>query len=94
VRAAELNGAPCVTVEQCETVGTKGDILLCDFSQYITANKGDIQEATSIHVKFEYNQTAFRFVYYFDGQPRWSSALTPYKGSNTTSPFVALADRD
>lgn len=93
VRAAELNGTQCVTVEQCSALGTVGDIMLCDFSQYITANKGDISEATSIHAKFEYNQTAFKFIYYFDGQPRWSSAITPYKGSATVSPFVSLGTR-
>lgn len=93
VRGAELNGAQCATIEQCAALGTVGDIMLCDFSQYITANKGDINEATSIHVKFEYNQTAFRFIYYFDGQPRWSAPITPYKGSDTVSPFVALATR-
>ena len=93
VRAADLNGIPCITIEQASTLGAEGDIMLVDFSQYITANKGQINEASSIHVKFEYNQTAFRFNYDFDGQPRWASALTPAKGSNTTSPAVTLAVR-
>lgn len=93
VRKADLNGVPCVTIEQASTVGTEGDIILADFSQYVVADTGQITEASSIHVKFEYNQTAFRFGYNFDGQPRWSSALTPAKGSNTTSPFVTLAVR-
>lgn len=93
VRKADLNGIPCVTIEQASTLGTEGDIILADFSQYVVADTGQINEASSIHVKFEYNQTAFRFGYNFDGQPRWSSALTPAKGSNTTSPVVTLAVR-
>lgn len=93
VRKADLNGVPCVTIEQASTLGTEGDIILADFSQYVVADSGQISEASSIHVKFEYNQTAFRFGYNFDGQPRWSSALTPAKGSNTTSPVVTLAVR-
>jgi len=88
-----IKGAPVIQIEQCETLGTVGDIILADFSQYITANKGDIMEAMSIHVEFLYDQETYRFIYYFDGQPRWKSALNPYKGSNSVSPFVALATR-
>lgn len=88
-----IKGAPVVEIEQCPTLGSVGDIILGDFSQYITANKGDINEAMSIEVMFIYDQQTFRFIYYFDGQPRWSSAVTPYKGSDTVSPFVTLAIR-
>lgn len=88
-----IKGAPVVEIEQCATLGTVGDIVLADFSQYITANKGDINEAMSIEVMFLYDQQTFRFIYYFDGQPRWASAITPYKGSQTVSPFVTLATR-
>lgn len=89
-----IKGAPVVEIEQCETLGTVGDIILADWSQYVSADKGDILEAMSIHVDFIYDQELYRFIYYFDGQPRWSSALTPYKGNgNTVSPFVALASR-
>jgi len=88
-----IKGAPVIEIEQCETVGTVGDIILADWSQYICADAGDIQEAMSIHVDFVYGQQLFRFTYYFDGQPRHTSAITPFKGSNTRSPFVALATR-
>ncbi len=88
-----IKGAPVVTIEQCATVGDLGDIILADWSEYICADMGDIQEAMSIHVDFVYGQQLFRFTYYFDGQPRWASAITPFKGSNTVSPFVALAAR-
>jgi len=88
-----LLGIPIVFIEQCATLGTVGDIILGDWSMYYAANKGGIESASSIHLKFDYNQTAFRFVTWFDGQPRLKSALTPFKGSNTTSPFVALATR-
>ena len=93
VRAAELNGTPCVTIEQCSALGTVGDIILADLSQYLVCNKGGIEEATSIHIKFDYNQTAFRFIYKMDGRPRWNSPITPYKGSATVSPFITLATR-
>jgi HK97 family phage major capsid protein len=88
-----IKGAPVVAIEQAETLGTVGDIMLADWSQYITANKGDINEAMSIHVNFLYDQETYRFIYYFDGQWRWTSAITPFKGSNTVSPVVVLATR-
>jgi HK97 family phage major capsid protein len=90
---ASLNGFPCFTIEQAAALGDAGDIILADFSKYITANKGDINEAMSIHVNFIYDQDTFRFIYYFDGQPILSSAITPYKGSATVSPFVVIGAR-
>ena len=94
-RQAFLNGIPCITIEQAAALGDLGDIILADLSQYVTANKGDINEAMSIHVNFIYDQQTFRFLYYFDGQPRWATAITPYKGAATSkvSPFIVLAAR-
>lgn len=91
--AGTLLGIPIIFVEQCATLGDKGDIVLADWSAYWAANKGGMESAASMHLKFDYNQTAFRFITYFDGQPRLTSAITPYKGSATTSPFVTLAAR-
>ena len=90
---ARLKGRPVKVVEYCPTLGTVGDILLVDLSQYITATRGDVQSATSIHVQFTTDETAFRFTYRVDGQPWWSAALTPFKGTNTQSPFISLATR-
>ena len=91
---ATLYGRPVIPIEQCETLGTKGDIILADMSQYLLVKKADIQSAASIHVRFIYNERAFRFILSINGQPKWQSALTPYKGSNTLSPFVALETRN
>ena len=54
-------------------------------------SKGGVEAASSIHVKFVEDETAFRFVFRVDGQPIWASAVTPFQGSDTVSPFVALA---
>ena len=87
-------GLPVVFIEQAQSLGTKGDIVLADMSQYVAADYGNIDEASSVHLKFDYGQTTFRFTYYFDGQPRWKSALTPYKGTgDTVGPFVSIATR-
>jgi HK97 family phage major capsid protein len=89
--AFSLYGKPYIESEYTYALGTSGDIILASLSQYQTINKGGIQAATSIHVQFVTDETAFRFVYRTDGQPLWNSALTPYDGGNTKSPFVVLA---
>lgn len=88
-----LFGRPIIPIEHCSALGTVGDIVLADFSQYITIDKGGLDSASSIHVRFVYDETVFRFVYRFDGQPIWETVLTPAKGTLTYSPFVVLAAR-
>lgn len=92
-----LMGRPVIPIEQCQTVGTTGDILFCDLGEYLFADKGGIEQASSIHLRFDYDETVFRFVYRCDGQPAWNAALTPYKSAgaaaNKIGPFIALASR-
>jgi HK97 family phage major capsid protein len=88
-----LFGRPVIAIEQCDTVGDLGDIILADMSQYLLIDKGGMQSASSIHVRFIYDESVFRFVYRVDGQPMWQTTLTPYNSSLTLSPFVALAAR-
>lgn len=88
-----LMGRPVVPVEYAATLGTAGDITLADLSQYLAIEKGAVEEASSIHVRFLYNETAFRFVYRFNGQPIWAAPMTPYKGTATQSPFIVLQTR-
>jgi len=85
-----LLGRPIQPIEHCQTLGTKGDVYFADLSEYLLADKGAMEGASSIHVRFIYDEQVLRFVYRLDGQPAWSAALTPYKGSNTQSPFIAL----
>jgi HK97 family phage major capsid protein len=89
-----LLGRPVIPCEYSSTLGDKGDILLANWNAYKMIDKNGVQEASSIHVKFTTDETAFRFVYRCDGQPKWASPLTPYKGTaNTISPFVTLNAR-
>ena len=88
-----IHGRPILPIEQCQTVGTTGDIILADFTQYLIIEKDGLQSAQSMHVKFIEDEMTFRFTMRNNGQPLWKTAVTPYKGSNTQSPFVALAER-
>ena len=88
-----LFGRPVIPIEYCEVLGTAGDIILADFNEYIAIDKGGIEQASSIHVRFIYDEQVFRFVYRVDGQCAWNQPLEPYKGtaaSNSQSPFVSL----
>lgn len=88
-----LHGRPILPIEQASTVGDLGDITFVDLSQYLTINKGGIQAAQSIHVAFTTDEMAFRWTLRMNGKAKWLSALTPYKGSATQSPYIALAAR-
>lgn len=86
-------GRPVIPIEQCQTLGTQGDIILVDMSQWVYVDKGTPDQATSMHVRFLTDEMTFRWIYRVDGQSIWHTALTPFKGSNTLSPFVTLAAR-
>jgi len=90
---AQLLGLPIYFTESCETLGTVGDILLCNWAEYAVGTLEGTRAAESMHVRFLENERAFRVSTRNDGKTLWRSALTPKKGSNTLSPFVALATR-
>lgn len=92
-RLARLKGAPVLPTEFNPTLGTVGDILLVDLSQYLLVDKGGPQSDSSMHVRFINNEMTYRFLYRVDGRPLWNTSLTPAKGSATLSPFVSLATR-
>jgi HK97 family phage major capsid protein len=92
---AMLYGRPAIALEQCPGLGQVGDLMLIDWSQYISITKGSIQSAMSIHLKFDYDETVFRWIFRMDGQGAWSAPLTPYKTNlaKTYSFAVGIAAR-
>ena len=89
-----LFNRPIQTIEQCQTLGSEGDILFLDLSQYLLIEKSSgIKADSSIHVRFLYDERTFKFVLRVDGQPTWNSTLTAFNSGVTRSPFVTLAVR-
>lgn len=86
-------GRPVILTEKCPTLGSQGDLSLCDFSQYAVGMRGDLQIAASPHIKFDEDKTAWRAVVRVDAQPLWDEALTPAESTDTLSPFVTIAAR-
>jgi HK97 family phage major capsid protein len=82
-----------IWTEFCQTLGTKGDIILVDPSQYL---RGSLSTGptfdTSPHVYFLSDQTTIRLVYYCDCRPMWKTYLTPrYATTSYLSPYVMLS---
>lgn len=88
-----LMGRPVIFHEHGAALGTPGDIVLADLSQYVMIDKNGVRQDYSIHVNFLTDEGVFRFVYRVDGQVWWKKPLTPKSGGSTLSPFVALATR-
>ncbi|MBU8870671.1 MAG: phage major capsid protein [Gemmatimonadales bacterium] len=92
--ATSLLGKPLQLTSHCQSLGTKGDLILADWRQYLVGQKvgASMKVDSSIHLRFDYDETAFRFISRYDGQPWWTGALTPKRG-DSLSPFVTLETR-
>jgi len=90
-----LLGKPVVEIEQGEALGTQGDIFLVNLNEYVTITKAGegLRADESMHVRFLFDEMAFRWVYRINGQPTWKTSLTPFKGTSNLSPFVGLDTR-
>lgn len=88
-----LFGRPAFPSEYTQTLGTVGDIVLGNWSQYLEGTLTPIQGAESMHVRFEQHERTFKFWTENDGRCWWRSALTPKRSSKTLSPFVVLETR-
>lgn len=89
-----LMGRPIIATEACQTLGTKGDIILAYLPGYFAPYKaGGIKEAVSIHLYFDQGTTTYRWTFRIGGQPWLSAPISRAKGSNTLSHFVTLEAR-
>lgn len=86
-----LAGLPLVYNERSPALGSKGDLVLADFSNYLIKDGSGPFIAVSEHFRFDRNETSFRIIKNVDGQP-WNTEPLPLEGStaNTVSPFVVL----
>lgn len=83
---------PVVFTEKVPALGDRGDISLCDFSQYVVGLRAELRLERSAHIGFTRDTTYYRAVLRADGQPLLDAPYTPKHGQ-TTSPFVTLAER-
>jgi HK97 family phage major capsid protein len=88
-----IMGRPLFFSEKCQTLGTVGDLYLIDPSYYMIGDRQAVTMAASPHVRFQNDETVFRFTERLDGRPWLDTALTPRYGADTLSAFVTLATR-
>lgn len=90
-----LLGMPVFTTEDCEALGSVGDVYLVNPDAYFALEKeGGDRFATSMHVKFDFDLMAFRWTSRFGGAPKFNSPYIPRDKNSTTkatlSNFVIL----
>ena len=89
-----LLGRPVYISQHAASFTAQGDVLLVDLKYYQTITKaGGMQTATSMHLYFDADLTAFRTTFRMDGQSKLAAAIAPAKGSTTMSPFIQLGAR-
>ncbi|WP_291996744.1 phage major capsid protein [Candidatus Accumulibacter sp. ACC012] len=89
-----LLGRPVFVSQHANTFSSQGDVLLVDLSYYQTITKaGGMQTATSMHLYFDADLTAFRTTFRMDGQSKIQNPIAPAKGANALSPYIQLAAR-
>jgi len=90
-----LMGRPVIPTQACETLGDEGDIIFAALDQYVTVTKtsGGLRQDTSMHLWFDQDTMAFRFIMRIAGQPWWNSTIAARDGSTTYSAFVTAAVR-
>jgi HK97 family phage major capsid protein len=81
-----------VPTEKLPALGSEGDILLADFSQYSIGLRQGAALEKSAHAGFTTDTSYFRVVTRLDGQGTWKTAMTPVNG-DSLSWCVTLAAR-
>jgi HK97 family phage major capsid protein len=89
-----LLGRPIIVSQHAKSFSSQGDVLLADLSYYrAITKKGGVQMASSMHLYFDADATAFRATFRMDGQSKILNSITPANGSANMSPYVQLGAR-
>lgn len=87
--AGTLLGYPVRWNNRSPALGSKGDITLIDWSQYLIKDGSGPFVAASEHVLFRQNKTVVKIFWNVDGAP-WLTAPIKEENGYTVSPFVGL----
>jgi hypothetical protein len=68
-------------------------VVLANLSKYVTITKGGVRAAQSMHFRFIYDEMTFKWSIDVNGQSAIKQPITPFKGTNTLSPFVTVDAR-
>lgn len=85
-----LFGLPIYFTGRVPTLGTAGDLMLVDPTQYLIKDGSGPFVAASEHVNFTTNKTVIKAFWNVDADCWWAAPLTLEDGSTTVSPVVVL----
>lgn len=89
-----LLGRPIYWTEHADTLGDLGDLQFVNPMGYEAFRKQNgVSFAESIHLYFDYNVRAFRWIFRIGGQPVLSAPVSQPRSSATKSHFVAVEAR-
>ncbi len=74
-----LAGFPLTVTDVLPVLGKVGDLILWDQTSYAVGKRGT-EQAVSIHVRFDYGESAYRFKLSVDGQQWLDYEITPAVG--------------
>lgn len=87
---ATLAGLPILFTGRTPVLGTKGDLILVDFQNYLIKDGSGPFIAASEHVLFKQNKTVIKVFWNVDGKPWVNAPLLLEDGNTTVSPYVVL----
>jgi HK97 family phage major capsid protein len=87
-----LLGRELLFTEKVPALGSLGDLLLCDLSQYTIGMRREVSLDKSIHVGWSTDTSSYRAIVRADGMGSWDKAITP-KAGDSLSWCVALQAR-
>ncbi len=89
-----LLGRPLILTEHARSLGQSGDIQFVNPTGYEAFRKqSGVAFAESIHLYFDYNVRAFRWIFRVGGQPVLGKPVVPANGGTTKSHFTVLVER-
>lgn len=86
-------GRPVVVTEIAPQLGSPGDIVLADLSQYALLMKSSARLETNAGPGFARDVMSWRMIQRVSGQPLWDEPITPFNGGPTLSWATYLAER-
>jgi hypothetical protein len=89
-QSLSILGRPLRLTEKMPVLGNAGDLLLCDPAQYLIGDRQLYTVEASEQHQFRQHMVAYRLKSRVDGRAWVRSPITPKRGANTLSPYVAL----
>jgi HK97 family phage major capsid protein len=88
-----LFGKPVIPTQTAQALSAQGDIYFTTFQAYRTISKDGVQIASSMHLYFDADSTAFRATFRLDGQPTFKNPIVQARGAQNLSPYITLQNR-